>query len=340
MQRTAGPGHGDFTVLQGLAHGLQHVPVELRQFVQKQHAVMGQGDLSGPHGGAAACQRRGGGGVVGAAEGPAGQQRMLRVRQTRYGPDAGDLQRLGAGQVRQNGGQALGQHGLTGAGRADEQQVMAARRGDLQRPLDVFLAHDVPQVGKGTVILLRFPWGSGGETGFAPEMGHQGIHIRDAVDGQAVGQSGLGGVFGGDEELADASLLCRHGHGQYAADAPQGTGEGQLADEGGVRGQGRQVAVCRQNTDEDGQVVDRARFFLPGGGQIDRDTADGKFGAAVFHRGPDSLPGLPHGGVRQAHHVEGRQAAGEEALRADLVAGDARKPQGTYRDYHIFVPPA
>ena len=64
----------------------------------------------------AAGQGGGRSGVVGRAEGAAGQQRAARVRQPRHGPHAGGLQRLGPGHVRQDGGQALGQHGLSGAG--------------------------------------------------------------------------------------------------------------------------------------------------------------------------------------------------------------------------------
>ena len=51
-------------------------------------------------------------------------------------------------QRRQDAGQARGQHRLARAGRADEQQVVAAGRGDLQRPLGVLLALDVAQVGQ------------------------------------------------------------------------------------------------------------------------------------------------------------------------------------------------
>lgn len=51
------------------------------------------------------------------------------------GVDGGGLLRLLLAERRQNAGQAAGQHALAGAGRADEQQVVAAGGGDLQRPL-------------------------------------------------------------------------------------------------------------------------------------------------------------------------------------------------------------
>jgi hypothetical protein len=51
------------------------------------------------------------------------------------GVDGGGLLRLLFAKGRQNAGQSAGQHALAGAGRADEQQVVAASGGDLQRPL-------------------------------------------------------------------------------------------------------------------------------------------------------------------------------------------------------------
>ena len=213
---------------------------------------------------------------------------------------------------------------------------MASRGGHLQCPFHIFLAHDIPQVREAGGAFFRFPDRGGREPGLAAEMGYQGVHVRNAVDGQPARQCGLGCIFGGDEQLADARRLRGHGHGQHAGDAPEGPGEGQLADEGGVGRQLRQVTACRQDAHENGQVVDRARFFLPGGSQIDGDTADGELGAAVFHRRPDPLPGLPHGGVRQAHHIESGESSGEEALRADLVTGDSAEAQRTHRHYHNF----
>ena len=336
MQCAACSGHRYLAVLQGLAHGLQHVPAELRQLVQKQHAVVGQGNLTRPHGGTTTGQCGGRGGVMRAAEGAAGQQGMLRVRQARHGPDAGDGQGLLPGHIRQNGGQPLGQHGLAGAGGTDEQQIVAARGGNLQGPLHVFLAHDVPQVRKIGGVRLRHPDRGGGEGLFSLQMGHQSFHIRNAVDRQPTRQGGLGGIFGGDKQLADARRFGRHRHGQHTGDAPQGAGKGQLTDESRIRRQSGQIAARSQDAHQDGQVVDSAGLFLPGGGQIDGDAADGELGAAVLHRRPDPLPGLPHGGVRQAHHVKSRQAAGEKTLGAHLVAGDAAETQRTHCNDHIL----
>ena len=121
VQGAARAGHGHLAVLQRLPHGLQHIPVEFRQLVQKQHAVVGKGDLTGPHGRAAARQRRGRGGVVRAAEGTADQKGMTGICQTGHRPDAGDCQSFLPAHVGQDGGQTLGQHGFARARASDEE---------------------------------------------------------------------------------------------------------------------------------------------------------------------------------------------------------------------------
>ena len=42
-----GAADGDHTILQGLAQHLQHLPFELGQFIQEQHAIVREADLAG-----------------------------------------------------------------------------------------------------------------------------------------------------------------------------------------------------------------------------------------------------------------------------------------------------
>src|SRR5690349_22679741 len=70
---------------------------------------------------------------------PWGQEPRDRV-------DARDLERLLAGERRQDPGQAAREHRLAGARRPTEQQVVPTRRGQLQRPPRPFLAMDVGKV--------------------------------------------------------------------------------------------------------------------------------------------------------------------------------------------------
>ena len=99
-------------------------------------------------------------------------------------------------------------------------------------------------------------------------------------------------------------------------------------------GQGRYLLRRGQNAQQDGQVIHRALLPHPRRSQIDRDAADGELGPAVLHRRPNALPRLLHRRVRQAHHVEPRQSAGQKALHRHLIAGDARQAQRPYRHHH------
>ena len=301
---------------------------------------MGQGDLPRPGDGAAADQRHRRGGVVGRAEGPAGDEGRPGVGEPRHRIDLRGLHGLLVGHIRQDGGQTPGQHGLAGAGGADEQHVVPAGRGDLQRPLHVLLAHHVGKVGEGR----RGPGGLPGACRLhgllAPEMAHQLSHVPDAVDGEPLGQRGLGGVGLRHVQLPDAGPGGAQGHGQHARHGPQSAGEAQLAQEGGALRQLLQLLRCAEDAQQDGQVVESALLAEPGRGQVDGDAADGEFGAAVLDGGPDPLPGLPRGGVGQTHHVEGGQSAGEKALHADLVAADAAQAQRTHRHHHVSQLPS
>ena len=79
-QGAGGAGDGHKAVLQRLAQRLQRRLAELRQLVQKQHAVVGQGYLSRPGYPPAAGERHGGRRVVGAAEGARIHQRVRAGR--------------------------------------------------------------------------------------------------------------------------------------------------------------------------------------------------------------------------------------------------------------------
>lgn len=80
------------------------------QFVEKQHAVVGQRNLAGMGVGPAADKGHRGNGVVRGAEGAAGHQLRTALEPPGHGMDFGGLQGLGEGERGHNGGYALGHH--------------------------------------------------------------------------------------------------------------------------------------------------------------------------------------------------------------------------------------
>ena len=211
---------------------------------------------------------------------------------------------------------------------------MAAGGGDLQRPLHILLAHHIPQVRQGNLVPAGGPDRGGRERLPSSQMGRQCLHIRHSVDGEAAGKRRLRRVFRRDEQLPDTRRPGCQGHGQNAVHPPQRPSEGKLPHEGRVRRQRRHLAAGSENPHKNRKIIKGASLFLARRCQVHRNAADREPGAAVFHRRPDTLPGLPHGGVRQAHHVKGRQAAGEKALCAHLVSRNSAKSQGPYCDHH------
>ncbi len=162
-----GAGHHDLAGLQRLAQAVQRLGRELRQLVQEQHAVVGQGDLAGL---GLAGRRRSGPPCwpsgAGCGTGRARVRAPLAIRPGHRVHHRG-LEQLARRQRRQQAGQALRQHRLARARRADEQQVVAAGRGDLQRALGVLLALDVAQVGRPRSPSSTGP-GSGGDSTWVP----------------------------------------------------------------------------------------------------------------------------------------------------------------------------
>ena len=92
---------------------------------------------------AAAEQAGVGDGVVRGAEGTAGEQAGCRARAGRRRCGLGGFERFVEGERRQDAGEALGEHRLAGAGRADHQDVVAAGGGDLEGALGGGLAANV-----------------------------------------------------------------------------------------------------------------------------------------------------------------------------------------------------
>src|ERR1039458_9794950 len=96
---------------------------------------MSQRDLAGAGNDAAADEAGVGDGVVGRAEGALSDEALGGVEYAGDGMNLGGFQSLFKGERGEDGGQALGQHGFAGAGRADHENVVAAGGGPLSGAL-------------------------------------------------------------------------------------------------------------------------------------------------------------------------------------------------------------
>lgn len=193
-----GAGDDDLAGLQRLAQGIERLRGVLGQFVEEEHAVVGQRSFARLGAKPAAGQGGHGGGVMWGAEGPvAGQSAALD--QPGHRPDHGGLQQLLGRQRRQQAGQPRGHHRLARSRRADEEQVVAAGGGDLQRPLGAFLSLDLAQVGDA-VAATHGPRLGPSQHLRALEVVDQGDQRARRQHGHVAGPGGFGPVRLGTDE--------------------------------------------------------------------------------------------------------------------------------------------
>ena len=250
---------------------------------------------------------------------------------SRHGPDLRGLDDLLAAHVRKNAGQALCQHGLARAGRAHDQNVVAARCRNLKGTLDVFLPL---HVGKIQQRIRRRREGRSGRRGkrlFAAQMPDKLRDRAHPIDLQPFGKGSLAGVLRRDKEAAQPLALGGQGHGQRALHGAQLPGEAELPDESGVILRLMDVPGGSKDAHQDRQVIDRAGLFLVRRGEVYDETGHREAKAAVFHRGVDPLPGFLDRRVRQAHNVEMGQAVGDIDLHRHPIAADAADPEALDR---------
>jgi hypothetical protein len=137
---------------------------ELGEFVEEEHAVVGEGDLAGARDHPAADDRGGGGGVVGRADGAGGDEALARREEAGGGVDAGDLDGFVGRERRENAGEGLGHHGFAGAGGPEHEMLCEPLGGDYDGAFDGFLPADIGEVDGGSEAASRpasRAWGRG-----------------------------------------------------------------------------------------------------------------------------------------------------------------------------------
>ena len=135
----------DLALFERLAQRFEHVAAELGQLVEEQHAAVRERDLARAQRSAAAAHARVRRAVVWRAEHRSVEQARAPERPGR----AVDARRFERGvelERRQDSRQPPREQRLAAAGRPDQQQVVRARGGDLERALRALLAVHVGEV--------------------------------------------------------------------------------------------------------------------------------------------------------------------------------------------------
>ena len=322
-----GAGHRDLAVLQRLAQRIQHARIELRQFVEEQHALMRQRDLAGLGAHAAAGQRRHAGGMMRRAERPPRGQRAV-ADFAGDGSDHRDFQQFRRRQRRQDRGQPRRQHRLAGAGRADHQQMMPAGRGDLERALGAFLALDVAQIEQRCLALVHLR--------LRPRQHLRAFEVvgdldqrfrRDDLDIRA-----RPGRFRAAGRRTDQALVARIGadrRRQHARDRRDRSVEPEFAEHGeAVERIRRDRADRRHQAERDRQIVMAAFLRQVGRREIDGDPARRQRQPRGDQRRAHPLARLGNRLVGQADDRERRQARRDLHLHVDRAGLDPLKGYG------------
>src|SRR5262249_13153385 len=135
-----------------LAEDFEDVAGELGELIEKQHAMMRQGDLAGAWGPASADERAVGNRMVGRPEGPANDKSLIGRHKSCDRMDRRRLEGLLEWEGREDARKSLRKHRLSCTGGADHDDVMAAGGSDLERALDGFLPFHFPEVGRLALI--------------------------------------------------------------------------------------------------------------------------------------------------------------------------------------------
>ena len=286
--------------------------------------MMGQADLARLGHDPAADEARVGNGVVRRPEGPRPDRSRTRQQPGRA-VDARHLEHLVVGHVGENGRQPPGEHRLARPGGSDEEDVVRARRGDFEGPLDVLLALDVFEVDRidSRSDELALVEAAGNDL---PRLAKQSDDAHDVVEGidlDLADEGRLAGVRPGHDDAAEAGLPGHESDGQSAAHRLEAPVKGQLADEEiFAQARRRDDFEKGEKSEGDRQVEGRSPLSPVGRRQVDGDALGLQVVAAVLEGRPDPLLALPYGGVRQAHRDEGREAGADVDFDLDGVGFD------------------
>ena len=235
---------------------------------------------------------------------------------------------LGRIERRQQAGQARRQHRLAGARRADEQQVVTAGRGDLERPLGGLLALDLGKLGIVGRLLAQLRHRRAQHLA-AVAVVDQGEQARGRQDLDVAAEPGGLAAARRRADQAEAVARGRERCRQDAAHRADRAIERQLAQ--------RQIAPRRirrdrtdrdQHRERDRQVEVAALLEQVGRRQVDGDPPGRQADAQSTERAAHALAQFADRLVGQADDRERGQAGADLHLDVDRLDVDAGERDG------------
>ena len=223
--------------------------------------------------------------------------------------------------IRHDGRQALGEHRLAGSRRAQHEQVVVSRGGDLEGALDVGLALDVGKVDRVAALLAEEGLAVellGRDVVLPLEQGDRRAQVGDGVDVDPLDDGRLGGILRGNQDGLVARVARLQGQRQDALHRANPAVERQFADDGALLQRALlQFFAEGDHADGDRQVEAGPLLAQVGGGEVDGGVTVRPAEAAVADGGEHPIGRLAHRRVGQPDRDELRVA-----------------PRGVYLDLH------
>ena len=237
------------------------------------------------------------------AERPRRHKRFLAVETTGNAVNLGRLDRFIERHRRNNCWNALRQHRLARAGRANHENVVTAGNCDFDCPFDVSLSFHVCKID----IVILMGCKKTGEIAagweqrkFAPKKLECLAQIVDAVDVDLVHHRGFESVRFRHKERLLAATPRFQSDRKHAFNRTHTAVERQFADETELFQRGSiQPFRDRNHSERDRKVEARPFFFDVGWRQIDRRSLARPFVGAVRNRCSDAILAFLHGGIGQ-----------------------------------------
>ena len=314
-KRGTSDGHAAF--FERLAHHFQDVALELRQLVKKNDAVVAERYFSRARHRAAADQSRITDGMVRGAERPRADQTARRLKDSRDAVNPRGLDGFLERHRRHDRGDALGQHGFAGAGRANQQNVVATRAGNFQRAFRGHLAAHVTQIDRvlaGFGEHLRSVHGDGLKRFRRVDHIHSLRQRLYGEDVDAFDDGGFARIRFGDHDVLYAAIARRQRGGEGAAHGTDAAVQRELAEKHvRVENLPEKRALASHQTEGHGQIERGTFLSNVSGREVDRDSLiHREIEAAISERGFDSLAAFLHRNVRQSDDVEIALVAGAD----------------------------
>src|ERR1035441_4426404 len=217
-------------VFEWLAHHLEYVARKFRQLVEKQQSVMRERNFAWPWNDSTADEAGIGDGVMRGSEWPLRHQPCCGIENSGDGMNLGCLESFFKSERSENRRQALGEHGLAGAGRPDHENVVAAGRSYFQGTLRGFLTTHIFKVDGEMLQLSEQVFSADTKRLALNDADHRRVeqfkNIKqgtDRVDIDALDHGRFGGIGGRQNKVGNIFFACQDrdrqhaGHGANAA---------------------------------------------------------------------------------------------------------------------------